>query len=188
MISTISPLQHRKSNQERRKTSDGRTMFKTSSQTVWPAVVGSVLLLSSLPACSQNQARTTLQDHLVSAYKGKQLMLQGCYCGKELRYDSKGVLVDGGQPDSWTLCRDIRIDDVQIRGHKLQITGKRVYLFYDSERNAFRDIDEIHNHETAKYKALIKTQPVRIEVELSSQLDQSSADAALNKVFWPGDC
>ena len=111
----------------------------------------------------------------------------GCYCGKELKYDSKGILVDGGQPDSWTICRDIRIDNVQVSGHKLQITGKRVYPFHDSERHAFRDINEIHNHETAKYKDLIKTQPVRIEVELSSQLDQSSADAALNEIFWPSN-
>ena len=64
----------------------------------------------------------------------------GCYCGKELKYDSKGVLVDGGQPDSWTICRDIRIDkglplqggprqvDVHSDGHapKLRLDGRRL--------------------------------------------------------------
>jgi TonB family protein len=162
-------------------------MFKTSLQTLWTAVVGFFLLVSSLPAFSQGPARTLIEDHLVTAYKGKQLMVQGCYCGNELKFDSKGVLVDGGQPGSWTICRDVRIDDVQISNDKLQVTGKRVYLFYDSEKKAFRDVDEIQDHASKAYKKLIETQQVKIEVSLSSRADQSGADAALNEIFWPGD-
>jgi TonB family protein len=162
-------------------------MFKISLQLFWTAVVGFFLLLSSLPAFSQDQARTPLENRLVAGYKGKQLMLQGCYCGKELKYDSKGALVDGGQPGSWTICRDVRIDDVQINNDKLQVTGKRVYLFYDSEKRAFRDADEIQDRASKAYRELIKTQQVKIEVALSSPADQRAADAALNEIFWPGD-
>jgi TonB family protein len=162
-------------------------MFKISFQLFWTAAVGFFLLVSSLPAFSQDQARTPLENRLVAGYKGKQLMLQGCYCGKGLKYDSKGALVDGGQPGSWTTCRDVRIDNVQISNDKLQVTGKRVYLFYDSEKRAFRDADEVQDRASKAYRELIKTQQVKIEVALSSQADESSADAALNEVFWPGD-
>lgn len=125
-----------------------------------------------------------LGDDLRSKYQGKQVMLRNFYCGKSLRFDEQGKLVSGGSAGPWTLCRDIRVEDIKLKSGSLRISGRRIYLFYNSNTKQFNDISELLDRSKDRYKDLVKMQQVTIEAALPADAGEQSVQAILDSLFY----
>src|SRR5262249_23596339 len=65
-----------------------------------------------------------------------------------------------------------------------RITGRRVFLFYDSGENRFRDVTEIADKRTRSYEKLVKSQEVLIEMELPPNPDDKIIQTAMETLFY----
>lgn len=146
------------------------------------------LVILGVAACSRTSAAanspTVLHDELLSDYEGKRVMLRHFYCGRDLKFDMQGKLLSKWVPGVWTLCRDIQTEKVKLRDGKLKIQGQRIFLFYDSTQNRFRDVLEIANKKNDKYKDLIRSQQVSIEIELPPNADGHTVQTAMDTIFY----
>lgn len=113
-------------------------------------------------------------------------MLRNFYCGKELKFDDHAMLVSGGQTGPWTLCRDIRINDVQLTKQTLRLAGRRIYLVYDTEEKRFRDVAEAHyqTFESSSQKPQVKGEEVTLEMSLPANLTDGTIQHAIGRLFY----
>jgi TonB family protein len=131
-----------------------------------------------------------LEHELRAKYQGQVVMLRNFYCGRELEFDAQSNLVGGGQPGAWTVCRDVKVEELKVHGDKLRIFGQRVYLRYDESQKQFRDVtlDESEKDKgTERYKNLLKSQKVMIEMQLPSAADSAAMQTLLDKVFYTSE-
>jgi TonB family protein len=116
--------------------------------------------------------------------KGQVVMLRKYYCGNELKFDVQGKLVSGGQTGPWTLCRDIRIEQVKLENGKLRIEGWRAFLFYDFEQKQFRDIHEAKRDGDCSNQKSANQKSVGITIDLPSGANDHNIQSAMNLLFY----
>lgn len=147
-----------------------------------PALLVAVgAILCSLPAKAASP-----DDDLRSKYRGKVLMLRNFYCGQDLRFNEQGDLQTGGETGAWTICRDVRIDDLKIKNGSLHITGQRIYLAHNAGQD-FLDVLDLEPNDAKKakkYKDLIQSQKISIEAQLPQNADSSGVQAVMDKLFY----
>ena len=143
------------------------------------------LMIVNRPVAAAGSDPNALQESLATSLKGKILMLRNSYCGSSLKFDAQYELVKGGKPGPWTLCRDVRVEDVAVKGGALKISGKRIYWFYDPRQKMFLDVlesDALELEERSKLRWNLK---VSIEIPLMAYSDPAQIQAQIDKVFWP---
>jgi len=157
------------------------------------SVVSVVLLLIilSLHAFATDD-RASLDQKLTELYKGKTVMVRGSYCGSSLEFDGSGKVLGGNQAGDWTICRDIRINDLKMADGHLQISGRRVLWFFDSIQKKFREVPEIWPEdqkikEKKKYEKQMKSLSVSLRLEVPRGADQAQIESLLKNTFWPPD-
>lgn len=131
-----------------------------------------------------------LEHELRAKYQGHVVMLRNFYCGRELQFDAQSNLVGGGQPGAWTVCRDVKVEELKVRDDKLRIFGQRVYLRYDESQKQFRDVTldaPEKDKSTERYKNLLKSQKVVIEMQLPPTADSAAMQPLLDKVFYSSE-
>lgn len=157
-----------------------------------PAAV--ILLICLLPASLSAQATAGQLSH---HYRGKQFTLRHFYTGDHLRFSSDGIL-DGQAPlGPWTTAAKLTVTNISLQGRTLQITGRRQFLFFDSDKNEFRDLSTIHPPDPRLkslvsasdfLKQLANRQRVAIEIELASETpDLQEVSMAMNSIFLRPD-
>lgn len=124
-----------------------------------------------------------LEQELRAKYQGQVVMLRNFYCGRKLQFDLQGNLVGYAQSGAWTLCRDVKIEELKVRNDKLRIAGHRVYLRYDASQKQFLDVTL---YEKAKH-ADVNGRAVRLQVELplGMGLDEQAAAKISSWKFNP---
>jgi TonB family protein len=131
-----------------------------------------------------------LEQELRAKYQGQAVMLRDFYCGRELQFDAQGNLAGGGQSGAWTVCRDVKVEELKVQHDKLRISGQRVYLRYDPTQKQFRDVTLDRSEKdksTERYKNLLKSQKVIIEMQLPPAADSAAMQALLDKVFYTSE-
>jgi TonB family protein len=144
-----------------------------------------LLLVIGAMFCSSVPKAAAADDSLQSRYQGKQVILRDFYCGSELKFDMEGKQVRGRPSGAWTLCRDIRIEKIWIKDGNLEIEGQRVFLFYDSNQQQFRNVLEIMDKKQAK--GLANRQRVAIEALLPPNPDDQIVSTMLDKLFYSSE-
>lgn len=100
-------------------------------------------LLLWVVACSvalsvKADERKDLEAQLKKDYIGKVMTLRAFYGGDELRYSFDGKLLEGGPVGPWTLNGMIEIIGVSLKIDKLELSGNRLYLVYNEDKESFR--------------------------------------------------
>ena len=139
--------------------------------------------IAASPAAGTDLA--AIQQDLSASLLGKTRMLRTPACGDKLKFDKESQLLQGGEPGTWTLCRDIHIEGIAVKEKGIRISGKRVNWFYDSRKAAWRDVSEATTVKEKERKKLAETLKVSIELPLSSATGQDQAMADVNQIFWP---
>ncbi len=93
-----------------------------------------------LPPTASSLEPKEIEQELKKAFEGRVVLVRGFYKGGLLRYDSEGNLRSGGKPGSWTLTGKVEITRVSLGRDKLELWGNRVQLFYDQNKEDFRQI------------------------------------------------
>ena len=157
------------------------------------SVVSVVLLLIILSLhASAADDRASIPQKLAESYNGKTVMVRGSYCGSSLEFDGSGKVLGGNQAGDWTICRDIRIDDLKMADGHLQISGRRVLWYFDPEKKRFREAPEIwpadaKKKEKKRYEKQMRSLEVSLRLEIPSDADQAQIESLLKAVFWPPD-
>lgn len=146
-----------------------------------------ILFFYCLPSVASPGSPAVSPAEIAAPYKDKLVMLRNFYCGSDLKFDVQGRLISGGGPGAWTLCRDMRIEGVKLEDGKLKITGQRIYLFYDSKQKQFRDVAEVADKNTRNYKEIVKHQKTSIEMELPPGAEDSSIQAAMDRLCYSSE-
>lgn len=144
-----------------------------------------VLAICSIPAKAAGS-----NDDLRSKYQGKVVMLRNFYCGSDLIFNEQGVLQSGGAIGAWTLCRDIRIRDIEVKKGDLRIKGQRIYLFRGQDGKDFLDVTAQEPDAAKKskvYKDLLSRQEVSIKAQLPPNADDAGIQLVLDKLFYPSE-
>lgn len=94
----------------------------------------------TLPPTASSLEPKEIEQELKKAYEGRVVFLRGFYKGNLLRYDSEGTLRSGGKPGPWTLTGKVEITRVSLGKDKLALLGNRVLLFYDQNKEDFREM------------------------------------------------
>src|SRR3989338_2554080 len=94
----------------------------------------------ALPPAASSLEPKEIEQELKKAYEGKVVFLRGFYKGNLLRYDPEGNLRSGGKPGPWTLTGKVEITRVLLGRDKLELWGNRVQLFYDQNKEDFRQM------------------------------------------------
>jgi len=81
-----------------------------------------------------------IEKQLKSANKGKLLTIRGFYGGDQLRFDSEGNLLKGGEPGPWTVSGKIEVVRLEVSENELRILGNRLYLHYDRGKKRFQHL------------------------------------------------
>ena len=110
----------------------------------------------------------------VEDLKGQVLILRGFYEGANLRYAADGRLLDARPPASWAAA-EVEVVSTKIKGHRLEIRGKRMGL-------AFKDSHFIPVDRLVWSKGKSEIESVIIEAELVRP-DEPSAIEAARHVF-----
>src|SRR6267378_5261288 len=166
-----------------------RSLVKIQRSSVVSAVL--LLMILSLHAFAADD-RASLEQKLTELYKGKTVMVRGSYCGSSLEFDGSGKVLGGNQAGDWTICRDIRINDLKMADGHLQIRGRRVLWYFDTGQKGFREAPEIwpedrKKKEKKRYEEQMHSLEVSLRVEIPSGADQAQIDSLLKNVFWPPD-
>ena len=130
-----------------------------------------IAIVCSIPRSASGLSPDDLGASVPS--KGQVVMLRKYYCGNELKFDVQGKLVSGGQTGPWTLCRDIRIENIKLENGKLRIEGRRALLFYDNKQEQFREIT-----------GNCSKQKVGITIELPPGADDHNIQSAMDLLFY----
>jgi len=101
-----------------------------------------------------------ISEQLVGAY----LTLREFHSGSTLNFDVRGKFSGGGKPGNWPHDSTILVESVRLNSNRLTLSGKRVYLQFDSENRAF--------------KRLISGEEVRLNFERVPGISLSVAVAA----------
>lgn len=156
-------------------------------------IVFAFLLLATLSVrASAMDDRESIQRKLVESYKGKTVMVRGSYCGPSLEFDGAGKVPGSNDMGDWTICRDIRIDDLKMAEGHLQISGRRVLWFFDPGEKRFREAPEIwpeaaKKKEKKRYEKQMRSLDVSLRLEIPPDADQARIESLLKTVFWPPD-
>lgn len=159
------------------------------------AAAAVILLICVLqPASLSAQATAGQLNH---HYRGKQLTLRHFYTGDHLSFSSDGTLVGQAPLGPWTTAGKLTVTNISLQGRTLQITGRRRFLFFDSDKNEFRDLSTIHPPDPRLkspvsasdfLKQLANRQRVAIEIELASETpDLQEVSMAMNSIFLRPD-
>lgn len=161
-----------------------------SAKTSFRLAICMVILCLAAPFCAFAFAENNLEQGLRAKYQGQVVMLRNFYCGKELHFDAQGNLAGNAQSGSWTVCRDVKVEELKVHDDKLRIFGQRVYLRYDPAQKQFRDVtlDESEKDKgTERYKNLLKSQKITIEMQLPPTADSAAMQTFLDKVFYTSE-
>jgi hypothetical protein len=70
---------------------------------------------------------------LQSNLQGKIFTLKISACGDRLQFKSDGTLVNRQGSGPWTVCANIQVRKIEIRGPVLDILGNRIFMEYDEK-------------------------------------------------------
>jgi hypothetical protein len=148
------------------------------------ALVVAVLIFSStVPA----QERSTFELGLLATYQEKPQILQGFYCGKKLKFDADANLLDGGALGPWTVCGEIHIRDILVKQSETVIKAHRIYLFYDSKKNSFLDVDLAIPKKDRHDKERWEKRQLEIRIAHPKNADEAGIRATLAKLLRNAD-
>jgi len=129
-----------------------------------------------------------LEKQLKSDYQGKILTLRHFYTGTKLRFRADGSLQGDARVGPWTVDGRVLVTDIRVRNSRLNITGRRLYLFYDAQTKEFRDslaaIEAQHNATSGDVEKVLQKQIVQIEIELPSTDPGSAKTSATMKTIF----
>jgi TonB family protein len=160
-------------------------MHKMRPQFRRVVLAGAAILLFSLPALSRD--RTPLEDHLLANYKDKPQILQGLYCGKNLRFDADAKLLDGAPPGPWTVCGEVRIEDIEVKQDEIRIKARRVHLVFDSGKGSFQDVELLLPKKEKNDKNRWNDRQLEIRMAQKAGEDETALQSELDRLFRPAD-
>ncbi|MBZ5567573.1 MAG: energy transducer TonB [Acidobacteriia bacterium] len=146
-------------------------------------------------------AGDSLEEHLNAEYSGKVLTQRHFLSGHKLVYDAEGNPASGSRVGPWTLDGKIRVQQINLRGSStIDIRGERLLLISGSDKNPSQDFFEtfvdffeqnnnLRRHlSSEEWKKLRDKQQVQISITRPAGFDETSAGAAIMKVFLaPGE-
>jgi TonB family protein len=141
-------------------------------------------LCTLLNVLSVSAEGADVETQLKSEYEGEVLTLRHFYGGQRLRFGSDGRLIGEAAVGPWTVDGQLQVKSIQLRGRILNISAKRLFLFFDPDTNWIRDLSSIRKDEkVAKQfikvgdhgwmKDLARQQRLDIEIELVSETPDS---------------
>jgi TonB family protein len=149
-----------------------------------------VTLCLALPALASNP----IEKQLESDYAGKTLTLRRCYEGDHLHFGSDGKLLGNAPEGPWTLDGRIDVKEVRLKGHALEIKGRRVHVVFDSADKAAKPVDWIEtlnrlsDSERKKIEKAVGKLAVVVEIEIPSNGSEQDISSAMHAVFlMPGE-
>jgi TonB family protein len=121
-----------------------------------------------------------IEKQLRSEYQGKVITLRHFYSGERLRFGADGILIGEAAVGPWTVDGQLQVESIHLRGRILKIEGRRLSMFFDADRNQFRDLSSVRKDERAAKqftkvgdrgwkKTLAKQERIDIEIELVSE-------------------
>lgn len=125
------------------------------------------LLMCTAPTFAQIPVLMPEAVNRLEDLKGKTVMIRGFYGGPILHYDSKGSLLEGGPPESWTLA-GLKIKGLKRHHDRLEIRGTRIGLLYNGKQ-----FEAIERQEITPFSP-VKTGSTIITVDVSSSEDATS--------------
>jgi TonB family protein len=153
-----------------------RRALKPESKRRW-FFTAAVLFMFTLcaPALNaQTLSDSAIQKQLEAKFKKAILVIRNFYSSNDLKYNSEGALISGGEPGSWTLNAYFEPEKIKLSKKNITITGKRVYWVYDGSEHMFRSYRGVTN--------------AKIEIDRSSKRnDPSEILKSLTAVFSKSD-
>ncbi len=137
--------------------------------------VSTLLFITALLGALRAQSvdRKKLERNMQSTYGGQVLTLRHFYNDNALRFNADGSLARIGTPGPWTLYGLVKVATVKLTEKHLKFRGKRIYVSYNQEENAF------HYHRTRE--------PLLIEIECSTDAKlRQVTSTSLSKIFLTG--
>lgn len=129
-----------------------------------------------------------LEKQLTSEYEGKTLVLRHFYHGDRLRFHSDGSLIGDAKIGPWTVDGQLSVQEVSIRGDRLQINGRRIYVIFNSQGKPVDYRTTLHpgTHDKSvkDIAEMLAGFSCQIDIELpSGSINQQDVDAAMHSVF-----
>ena len=142
--------------------------------------MSTAIVTVALASCAAGQIPPGISRSTTSldALKGQTFIIRGFFDGDRLRYDTRGKLVLGGRPQSWTVA-EVEIIRADVKGNRLVITGTREAVSFDDKKP--RLVDRMI---TKKNKQDVEK--VVIEADLP-RADEAAALDAARQIFLTED-
>ena len=157
--------------------------FRFASRRNLIAALIAVTLLSAPAAWADGD----IAKQIKFEYLGKVLTLRHFYSGERLSFHSDGTLQGDAPIGPWTLDGQIEVEDVQLRGAKLAIKGRRIHRIFDAQRNPQDQLSTIGNNPDKQHKELEKElRRLRVEIQIdlpSDKPDEKDVTSAIHAVF-----
>src|SRR5579864_3232065 len=136
-----------------------------------------ILSLGFFPSLAHAQADYRDQ-RLHDQYLGKTFLLRGFYSDAHLKYDDSGNSIGRATPGDWTTDGFVLVNDVRVKGRKLEITARR------ESAESLDKMLQLRLAETRKPGEDPKPLMVEIEADLGQHNPSAEqAEAALAKIF-----
>lgn len=102
-------------------------------------LLDAILLVALFPA-QLAWGNDDLSEQLKSDYVGKVLTLRHFYEGKQLSFESDGVLNGHAKEGPWTLDGQISVNEIRVDERWVRIKARRLYLVFDAKGKPYRDL------------------------------------------------
>ena len=151
--------------------------------------ITALLALTLLPAGSA-WADRSLEAQTKFDYLDKVLTLRHFYSADHLRFRSDGTLQGDALVGPWTVDGQLMVEDVQLRGGRLLIKGRRIHRVFDSQHNPQDELSRVengHDKQSKDREKVLRHLKVEIEIELpSDKPGQKEISSAMHSVFVTG--
>ncbi len=147
-------------------------------QPVIPQTIAAISLAIAIfvPPLANSQSEI-LDKHLRDQFQDKTFLIRGFYSGNHLQYDSSGAPVGNPAIGDWTTDGFVLVNDIQVSGHALKVTAKRLSVVLRQKGGTFQFLAD--TPEVQKKKPVL-----RIEAELPQVRPSfEQADAILSRIF-----
>ncbi len=132
-------------------------------------------------SASLGHGKTEIDQKLRYEFRDKTLVLRGFYPGKDLHYDSTGVLRNPTSSGDWTVDGIVHIEDISISRDHLRIKASRQHWGWVKVSG----LTTIHDSDGRGHldKGEKKNRALQIEADLGPNITLDTARAAVSRVF-----
>lgn len=160
---------------------------RSPSRTISLVLLFGSLLFFVLPASARAD---DVKKQLKFDYLDKTLTLRHFYKGEHLSFNADGSLQGSPRVGTWTVDGQFVVSGIRLRGNRLEIKGRRLYLKYDFQNKQFQDylvvLRDYKGKDREKLEKLVRNREVEIGIDLpSAKSSGTEISSAMKAVFLP---